>query len=112
MKTQKAIEIRRILNQLYPNPPIPLNHKDPFTFLIAIVLSAQTTDGRVNDVTNILFQKAPTPEILSSLPVTEVLEIIKPVGFAGRKAEFLVNLSKKIIQDYGGKVPNNFEDLE
>jgi endonuclease III len=112
MKLQRAVEVSRVLNQLYPNPPIPLNHKDAFTFLIAVVLSAQTTDGRVNDVTKVLFQKAPTPEMLSKLSVSEVLEIIAPVGLAARKAHYLVNLSQKILQDFDGKVPSNHEALE
>lgn len=111
-KSQKAAEILRVLNHLYPNPPIPLNHRDPFTFLVAVVLSAQTTDGRVNDVTKVLFQKAPTAEALSSLTVSEVFDIIRPVGLPGRKAEYLVNLSKKLIEEFDGKVPNTYEALE
>jgi endonuclease III len=112
LQRSRAGEVRRVLNQLYPNPPIPLNHKDAFTFLVAVVLSAQTTDGRVNDVTRVLFQKAPTPEMLSKLSVSEVLEIIAPVGLAARKAQYLVNLSQKILQDFDGKVPSTHEALE
>lgn len=112
MKLRRAEEVRRVLSQLYPHPPIPLNHSDTFTFLVAVVLSAQTTDGRVNDVTKVLFQKAPTPERLSKLSVSEVLEIIAPVGLAARKAQYLVQLSQKILQDFDGKVPSTHEGLE
>jgi endonuclease III len=112
MKQQKAAGIRRVLNQLYPDPPIPLNHRDTFTFLLAVVLSAQTTDGKVNDVTKALFQNAPTPEILSKLSVVEVLTMIGPVGLSFKKARYLVDLSKKIIQDFEGKVPRTYEGLE
>jgi endonuclease III len=112
MKQQKATAIRRVLNQLYPDPPIPLNHRDIFTFLLSVVLSAQTTDGKVNDVTKVLFQKAPTPEILSTLTVAEVHAMIGPVGLSSKKAAYLVDLSKKILQDFDGKVPRTYEDLE
>lgn len=109
---QKAQNIKRILNILYPNPPIPLNHNSIFTFLISVVLSAQTTDGKVNDVTKILFQRASTPQTLSLLSISEVHEIIAPVGLAAKKAEYIVNLSKKILTDFNGQVPNTFEQLE
>lgn len=109
---QKAQNIKIILNRLYPNPPIPLNHSNIFTFLVSVVLSAQTTDGKVNDVTKILFERASTPETLSLLSINEVHNIISPLGLAAKKAEYIVNLSKKIISDFNGQVPNTYEGLE
>mmetsp|Transcript_22396 Transcript_22396/g.32643 ORF Transcript_22396/g.32643 Transcript_22396/m.32643 type:complete len:330 (-) Transcript_22396:296-1285(-) len=105
-------DIKNVLNVLYPDPPVPLNHTDKFTFLVAVVLSAQTTDGKVNDCTKVLFSRAPTPQLLSAMPVEEVQRIISPVGLAPKKAQYLVSLSKKILDDFNGEIPSNYRDLE
>lgn len=109
---EKREKIRRILNELYPAPAIPLKHQDPYTLLIAVLLSAQCTDARVNTVTPALFQKANTPKKMMALPVHEIEEIIRPCGLAPRKAKAISELSKIIAQKHGGKVPCSFEELE
>lgn len=111
-KSSKIERIQRVLNQLYPNPPIPLNYNSPFTFLCAVVLSAQTTDGKVNQVTDTLFKVAPDALSMSKLDPTEVQAIIKVVGLAPKKSKYLVNLSKILIEKYNGDVPSTYEDLE
>lgn len=108
----KAERILEVLNRLYPDPPVPLNHSNDFTFLVAVVLSAQTTDGKVNDVTKELFQRADTPQKMMQLPVAEVQRIIQSVGLAPKKAQYVVGLSKKLVEDFGGVVPSTFEALE
>lgn len=108
----KAERILEVLNRLYPDPPVPLNHSNDFTFLVAVVLSAQTTDGKVNDVTKELFRRADTPQKMMQLPVAEVQRIIQPVGLAPKKAQYVVGLSKKLVEDFGGVVPSTFEALE
>jgi endonuclease-3 len=108
----KVIHIQKVLNSLYPNPPVPLNSKDTFTFLVAVVLSAQTTDGKVNEVTKDLFELAPTPEAMSRLSPTDVEKIIRQVGLAPRKSLHIVELSKLLVSKFNGIVPSNYEDLE
>ena len=108
----RATDIRTVLNILYPNPPVPLNHSDTFTFLVAVVLSAQTTDGKVNDVTNVLFKQASTPQQLANMRTEDVQEIIQSVGLAPKKASYLVGLSKKLVVDFDGKVPSTYAELE
>ncbi len=108
----KIDRIQHVLNKLYPNPPVPLNYNDAFTFLCAVVLSAQTTDGKVNQVTSKLFQVAPDPLTMSQMDPTEVEKIIKVVGLAPKKSSYLVNLSKMLVETFDGKVPSSFEDLE
>lgn len=108
----KANMIQMVLNKLYPNPPVPLNYNSPFTFLCAVVLSAQTTDGKVNQVTDILFKLAPDPLSMSRMKHEDVFKIIQPVGLAPKKSEYLINLSKIIVDRFGGKVPGSFEELE
>jgi len=100
------------LNKLYPNPPIPLNHKDAYTLLISVLLSAQTTDARVNQITPILFSKADNPYDMVKLSIEEIREIIKPVGLSPMKSKGIFGLSKIIIDTYDGQVPNSFEALE
>ncbi len=107
-----ADTIRKRLDALYPNPPIPLDHSDPFTLLIAVLLSAQTTDKRVNLVTPALFARARTPEAMAKVPVEEVHALIKTCGLAPQKAKAIVGLSKILIEKHGGKVPRSFEELE
>ena len=101
-----------ILDHLFPNPPIPLNFKSAFTLLCAVVLSAQTTDGKVNDVTKELFSVAPTPYEMAEMDIGEVQRIIKTVGLAPKKAQYLVGLSKMLIADHNGQVPRTYEELE
>ena len=100
------------LNELYPNPPIPLDHKDPYTLLISVLLSAQSTDARVNLITPLLFAKADNPYDMIKLSVEEIKEIIRPVGLSPMKSKGIYGLSKMIIEKHNGKVPKSFEDLE
>ncbi len=100
------------LNELYPNPPIPLNHKDPYTLLISVLLSAQSTDARVNLITPLLFEKADNPYDMVKLSVEEIKEIIRPVGLSPMKSKGIYGLSKMIIEKHDGKVPKSFEALE
>lgn len=109
---EKAKKIQKILNKLYPNPPIPLDHRNDYTFLIAVLLSAQCTDVRVNKITPALFDKADTPEKMVKLTVKQIENIIRSCGLAPRKAKAIHDLSKILIEKYHGKVPNTFEDLE
>jgi endonuclease-3 len=109
---KKAKKIMEILDHLYPNPPIPLKHKDPYTLLIAVLLSAQCTDARVNIVTPILFEKASTPEAMSHLKAEEVEQIIRPCGLAGNKSRAIQQLSTILVEKYQGEVPHTFEELE
>lgn len=111
-KKSKGAHIRRILNQLYPAPPIPLKHRDPYTLLIAVLLSAQCTDARVNTITPTLFAKADTPQKMITLKVKEIEEIIRPCGLAPRKAKAIWELSQILIEKHKGKVPASFEALE
>ncbi|MGA1197560.1 MAG: endonuclease III [Candidatus Latescibacterota bacterium] len=111
-KTEKAEQIMRVLDDLYPNPPIPLDHSSHYTLLVAVLLSAQCTDVRVNQVTPILFAKADTPEKMVTLSVEDIREIIKPCGLSPRKSKAIYELSQILIEKYDGQVPNTFEDLE
>lgn len=100
------------LESLYPNPPIPLNHKDNYTLLIAVLLSARCTDERVNKVTPILFEKADNPHDMIKLKVGEIKKIIRPCGLSPQKSKAIFNLSKILIDKYNSIVPSNFDDLE
>ncbi len=111
-KKEKAKKIQRILNRLYPEPPIPLHHKDDYTLLIAVLLSAQSTDVRVNQVTPTLFKKADNPKKMVKLSVKEIAEIIRSVGLSPRKSKAIWELSKIILEKHARKVPNTFEELE
>ena len=111
-KQEKAIYIAQQLEDLYPVTPIPLNHTDSYTLLIAVLLSAQCTDERVNKITPILFEKAQTPQDMIKLSVNEIETIIRPCGLAPRKAKAIFELSKILIEKYQGLVPANFESLE
>ncbi len=110
-KIEKAAKIRSILNKLYPSPPIPLLHKDPYTLLIAVLLSAQCTDKCVNKITPRLFALADTPQKMAHLSVKEIQEIIRPCGLSERKAKAIHRLSEIIIEKYHGKVPESLEEL-
>ena len=111
-KSQRVQYIIDTLETLYPEVPIPLDHKDPFTLLIAVVLSAQSQDARVNTVTPKLFNLADNPYDMIKLSVDEIREIIKPVGLSPMKSKGIYGLSKILIEQHGGKVPRTFKALE
>ena len=111
-KKEKVQFVIDTLNNLYPEIPIPLQHKDPYTLLIAVLLSAQSTDVRVNQITPLLFKRADNPYDMVKLSVSEIREIIKPVGLSPMKSEGIYGLSKIIIEKHNGTVPKNYEDLE
>jgi endonuclease III len=111
-RAEKAEQIRKVLNDLYPVPPIPLRHVDPFTLLVAVVLSAQCTDARVNEVTPRLFARASTPQAMAALPVNAIERIVRPCGLAPTKAKNIRALSRLIVERHGGRVPEAFEELE
>ncbi|RXP53459.1 endonuclease III [Lutibacter sp. HS1-25] len=111
-KKEKVQFVIDTLEKLYPETPIPLDHKDPYTLLIAVLLSAQSTDARVNTITPLLFAKADNPYDMVKLSVEEIREIIKPVGLSPMKSKGIFGLSQILIDKHNGKVPKNFEDLE
>lgn len=112
LSAEKAKTVLRILNRKYPNPPIPLVHKDAYTLLIAVLLSAQCTDERVNQVTPLLFGRADTPEAMVKLSVSEIQEFIRPCGLSPQKSKAIHRLSEILLEKHNGKVPNTFADLE
>ncbi len=111
-KQEKVDFVINTLKELYPTIPIPLDHKDPYTLLIAVLLSAQSTDVRVNKITPLLFSKADNPYDMIKLSVEEIREIIKPVGLSPMKSKGIYGLSHILIDKHDGKVPQNYEDLE
>ncbi len=111
-KTDKINFIIKTLEDLFPKTDIPLNHKDPYTLLIAVLLSAQSTDAGVNKITPILFKKADNPYDMIKLSVEEIRSIIRPVGLSPMKSKGIYGLSKIIIEKHNGKVPKKLEDLE
>jgi len=111
-KKEKAVLVHQILEELYPNPSIPLKHKDPYTLLIAVLLSAQCTDARVNTITPHLFARADNPYDMVRLGPQEIEEIIRPCGLAPRKSKAIWQLSQTLIEKYKGQVPNTLEALE
>jgi endonuclease-3 len=111
-KKKRAAFIQATLNALFPHPAIPLKHKDAYTLLIAVLLSAQCTDQRVNSITPLLFAKAQTPEQMTTLSVEEILEIIRPCGLGPTKAKAIWKLSDVILKKHKGKVPASFVQLE
>ncbi len=111
-KHEKVNFVINTLNNLYPQIPIPLDHKDPYTLLIAVLLSAQSTDVRVNQITPLLFEIADNPYDMVKLSVEEIREIIKPVGLSPMKSKGIHGLSKILIDEYNGQVPASFEALE
>ena len=111
-KKEKVKFIINTLNNLYPNISIPLDHKDPYTLLIAVLLSAQSTDIGVNKITPILFKRADNPYDMVKLTVQEIRDIIKPVGLSPMKSKGIHGLSQILIDKYNGKVPQSFEALE
>src|SRR5215468_2548132 len=111
-RVEKAARIRKILGELYPLPPIPLHHRDPFTLLVAVVLSAQCTDVRVNQVAPKLFARAGTPRAMARLAVRDIEAIIRPCGLAPAKARNIRELSRILADRHGGRVPVSFDELE
>jgi endonuclease-3 len=111
-KQKRAKYIEKELARLYPDPKPPLDHTDSFTLLIAVLLSAQTTDARVNIVTPALFKKAPTPQKMAKLSAEEILSFIKTCGLAPTKAKNIQKLSQILVEKYDGRVPDTFEELE
>lgn len=112
MSKEKALYVIKTLEELYPEVPVPLDHKDPYTLLIAVLLSAQSTDVRVNLITPNLFKKADNPYDMVKLSIDEIREIIKPVGLSPMKSKGIHGLSKILIEKYNGRVPADFEALE
>lgn len=111
-KKESVDFVIKTLEKLYPKPPIPLTHKDSYTLLISVLLSAQSTDARVNTITPLLFAKADNPYDMIKLTIEEIREIIKPVGLSPMKSKGIHGLSHILIDKHDGKVPQNFEDLE
>ncbi len=111
-KKQRALFILNYLEKLYPNTPIPLKHNNKFELLVAVLLSAQCTDKRVNKVTPLLFKKANNPLKMSKLSEKTIYKIIRPCGLAPKKSNAIKRLSKILMDDYNGEVPKTFSDLE
>ena len=111
-KKQKVDYVINELERLYPKTPVPLKHHDPYTLLIAVLLSAQCTDERVNQITPILFDKADTPSKMIQLPVETIKQIIRPCGLSPRKSEAISSLSEILLKKHNGNVPENMEALE
>jgi len=111
-RSEKAGRIQEVLDGLYPRTEIPLGHRDPFTLLVAVVLSAQTTDKKVNQVTPALFERAGTPAAMVGLPVEEIRGLIREVGLANQKAKALRAMAEILVAEHGGRVPRSFEALE
>lgn len=111
-KREKVDFVIQTLDKLYPDIPIPLDHHDPYTLLIAVLLSAQSTDIRVNQITPLLFARASTPEQMVKLSVEEIRAIIRPVGLSPMKSKGIYGLSKILLEKYQGRVPQDFEALE
>lgn len=111
-KKERAQFVIDELEKLYPNPPIPLDHTDEFTLLISVLLSAQTTDKKVNEVTPELYAKANNAKAMAHLEVDEIKEYIKQIGLSSTKAKHIKRLSEILVEKYDGKVPSTFEELE
>lgn len=111
-RKEKAKAISAILANLYPETPVPLDHSDPFTLLVAVLLSAQCTDKRVNEITPALFAEASTPEAMAALPVERIRQIIRPCGLAPAKSKHIHELSTLLLDNHAGSVPDTLEELE
>ena len=111
-KKEKIVFIINELQKLYPEIPIPLNHQDPYTLLIAVLMSAQSTDIRVNKITPLLFERANNPYDMVKLSIDQIREIIKPVGLSPMKSKGIYELSHILIDKHNGEVPKSFEELE
>ena len=111
-RAEKAQRIERMLAEMYPDPPVPLDHASPFQFLVAVLMSAQTTDLKVNEVTPALFERAPDAASMAVMPVDEIQACIRFVGLAPTKAKNIRRLSEMLIERHGGEVPASMEALE
>ena len=111
-KTERAAHVHRRLEELYPETPIPLDHRDAYTLLVAVLLSAQCTDVRVNQVTPALFALAADPQTMMRVPVERIQAIIRPCGLSPRKAAAISGLSRILVEQHGGQVPADFAALE
>ncbi|HEY0132617.1 MAG TPA: endonuclease III [Nannocystis sp.] len=111
-RAEKAEKIHQTLDRLYPRPVVPLGHHDPYTLLVAVVLSAQTTDARVNMVTPALFERASTPAQMAALTVPEIRAYIRTCGLSPGQAANIHRLSQILVEQHGGEVPRSFEALE
>ena len=111
-RKEKIRRVHEILERLYPETPVPLQHQDPFTLLIAVLLSAQTTDKKVNQVTPALFERAPGPHEMAALEVEEIRDMIREVGLAPTKAKHIKALSQILLDTHGGEVPADMDALE
>lgn len=111
-KAERAAYVLQRLEQLYPNPPIPLDHTDAYTLLVAVLLSAQCTDVRVNLVTPHLWALAKTPQSMALVPVADIEKVVKPCGLGPQKAKAIQKLSEILVEKYGGQVPADLEALE
>lgn len=111
-KAERARHLADVLERLYPQTPIPLDHKDAFTLLVAVLLSAQCTDVRVNQITPALFALADSPQKMMTIPVEQIREIIRPCGLSPRKSQAISDLSRIIVEQHGGEVPQSFAQLE
>lgn len=112
LKAERAAFVNQRLEELYPNPPIPLDHSDAYTLLIAVLLSAQCTDERVNKITPLLFERARTPQEMVKLSVEEIREIIRPCGLSPMKSKGIAGLSRILLDEHGGEVPADMAALE
>lgn len=111
-RKEKTRRVHEILERLYPETPVPLQHQDPFTLLIAVLLSAQTTDKKVNQVTPALFERAPGPHEMAALEVEEIRDMIREVGLAPTKAKHIKALAQILLETHGGEVPADMDALE
>ena len=111
-RAEKAARIQAILDERFPDPPVPLDHRDPFTLLIAVLLSAQCTDERVNRVTPALFARAATPHAMQDVPVREIQSLIRPCGLSPQKAKAIAATSRILVEQHGGTVPIDLDALE
>jgi len=112
LKQQRADHLLRRLGEIYPDPPIPLDHRDPYTLLIAVLLSARCTDARVNRVTPALFARAANPHAMMRVPVEDIRDLIRPCGLSSRKAAAIAGLSQILVAKHAGEVPADFAALE
>ena len=112
LKAERVAHIQDTLQRHYPNPPVPLDHKDPYTLLVSVLLSAQCTDARVNQITPLLFAKADTPQAMMRLTVEAIHDIIRPCGLAPMKSKGIAGLSRILVEQYNGEVPQDMEILE
>lgn len=111
-KAEKALAIQKVLNELYPETPIPLDHHDSYTLLIAVLLSAQCTDKKVNEITPHLFVEADNPSAMREMTVEQIKDIIRPCGLSPQKSKAIYRLSEILLDKHDGQVPDNFKDLE